>query len=54
MQTSLLKTLAGKHRSTAAKMARKHKTTIDTPFGPRLCLEARIERPGLPPGWWTR
>jgi group II intron reverse transcriptase/maturase len=49
MQTSLLKTLAGKHRSTAAKMARKHKTTIDTPFGPRLCLEAGIERPGRKP-----
>ncbi len=30
MQTSLLKTLAGKHRSSVAKMARKYKTTIDT------------------------
>src|ERR1700759_2530828 len=34
METSLLKTLAGKHRSSLAKMARKYKATIDTPAGP--------------------
>lgn len=49
METSLLKTLAGKHRSTVTKMARKHKVTIDTPHGPRKCLEARIERSGRNP-----
>lgn len=44
MQTSLLKTLAGKHRSTVGKMASKYKTVIDTPAGPRKCLQAVIER----------
>jgi group II intron reverse transcriptase/maturase len=49
METSLLKTLSGKHRSTVTKMARKHKVTIDTPHGSRKCLEARIERSGRKP-----
>jgi len=43
-QTSLLKTLAGKHRSTVTKMARKHKTTIETEHGPRKCLQVVIHR----------
>ncbi len=43
-QTSLLQTLAGKHRSTVTKMARKHKTTIETEHGPRKCLQVVIER----------
>ena len=49
METSLLKTLADKHRSSVTKMARKHKAAIDTPHGPRKCLEARIERNGRKP-----
>ena len=49
METSLLKTLADKHRSSVSKMARKYKATIDTPHGPRKCLEARIERSGRKP-----
>lgn len=44
MQTSLLKTLAGKYQSSVAKMARKYKTTIDTPHGPRTVLQATVER----------
>ena len=44
METSLLKTLAGKHRSTVGKMAAKYKTVIDTPAGPRKCLQTVIER----------
>jgi hypothetical protein len=44
METSMLKTLAGKHRSTVSKMAAKHKAKIQTPHGPRTCFEARIER----------
>ena len=44
METSLLKTLAGKHRSTVGKMASKYKTVIDTPAGPRKCLQTVIER----------
>ena len=49
METSLLKTLANKHRSSVSKMARKFKATIDTPHGPRKCLEARVERDGRKP-----
>ncbi|GAA1160263.1 reverse transcriptase domain-containing protein [Streptomyces hebeiensis] len=44
METSMLKTLAAKHRSSVSKMAAKHKAKIDTPNGPRVCFEARIER----------
>jgi group II intron reverse transcriptase/maturase len=46
MQTSLLKTLATKHRSTVSKMAAKHKAKIETPHGLRTCLEARVTRDG--------
>jgi group II intron reverse transcriptase/maturase len=46
METSMLKTLAAKHRSTVTKMARKYKATIATPNGPRTCFEASVERPG--------
>jgi group II intron reverse transcriptase/maturase len=49
MKTSMLKTLAHRHRSTVTKMAAKHKTTIATPYGPRRCFEARIERDGRKP-----
>ena len=44
METSLLKTLAGKHSSSVAKMARKYKATIDTPYGPRVCFQTTVER----------
>ena len=47
--TSMLKTLAAKHRSSVTAMARKHKATIATPCGPRRCFEARIERDGRKP-----
>jgi hypothetical protein len=49
METSMLKTLANKHRSTVSTMARKYKTTIQTPYGPRMCFEARIDRTGRKP-----
>ena len=49
METSMLKTLAGKHRSSAARMAARHKAKIMTPYGPRTCFEARIERDGRQP-----
>ena len=48
-ETSLLKTLAGKHRSTVTAMARKHRATITTPHGPRVCFQASAERPGRKP-----
>lgn len=44
METSMLKTLAAKHRSTVPAMARAHKATIDTPAGPRVCFEAVVQR----------
>ena len=49
METSLLKTLANKHRSSVPTMASRYKTTVDTPYGPRKCLEARVERSGRKP-----
>ncbi|MEK8143779.1 hypothetical protein NKH18_36400 [Streptomyces sp. M10(2022)] len=49
MLTSLLKTLAAKHRSRVTAMANRYKTTIKTPQGPRRCFEARVEREGRKP-----
>jgi group II intron reverse transcriptase/maturase len=49
METSMLKTLASKHRSTVSKIAAKHKTKILTPHGPRVCFEASIARQGRNP-----
>jgi group II intron reverse transcriptase/maturase len=49
METSMLKTLAGKHHSSMSKMAAKHKTKIQTPHGLRTCFEARVERDGRKP-----
>ena len=46
METSMLKTLASKHRSTVSKMARKYKAKTDTSHGLRTCFEARFEREG--------
>ena len=46
METSLLKTLAGKHRSTVSKTAAKYKAKVDTPYGTRTCFQAMIERGG--------
>jgi group II intron reverse transcriptase/maturase len=42
--TSMLKTLAAKHRSTVTKMAARHKATVQTPHGLRTCFEARRRR----------
>jgi group II intron reverse transcriptase/maturase len=49
METSMLKTLAAKHRSTVSKMSAKHKAKLDTAHGKRTCFEARIERDGRSP-----
>jgi hypothetical protein len=43
-ETSLLKTLAGKHRTTVTKMAKKYKATIETVQGPRKCLQVVVQR----------
>jgi hypothetical protein len=49
MVTSMLKTLAGKHRSSVTKMADKYQAVIDTPHGSRVCFQASAERAGRPP-----
>jgi group II intron reverse transcriptase/maturase len=44
--TSMLKTLAAKHKSTVTKMAARHKAKVVTGNGPRTCFEARLRREG--------
>jgi group II intron reverse transcriptase/maturase len=48
-ETSMLKTLAAKHRSTVTKMARKYKSVIDTGDGPRTCFQVTVQREGKKP-----
>jgi hypothetical protein len=47
-ETSMLKTLAAKHKSTVTKMATRHRAKIITSDGPRTCYEARRKRKGKP------
>ena len=47
-ETSMLKTLAAKHKSTVTKMAARYKTKVITGDGPRTCFEARRKRKGKP------
>lgn len=49
MRTSLLKTLANKHRTTTTQMAEKYAATVKTERGPRKCLEVIVSRTGKPP-----
>lgn len=49
METSLLLTLANKHKQTPTAMARRYKARVDTPYGPMVCMECRIEREGKAP-----
>jgi hypothetical protein len=49
MQTSLLKTLAAKHKTSVNKMFRKYRTIIATPHGPMKCLEVVVLREGKKP-----
>jgi hypothetical protein len=44
METSLLKTLAGKHHSSVPKMARKYKAMTETSRGPRTCFRVTVAR----------
>jgi group II intron reverse transcriptase/maturase len=48
-ETSMLKTLAAKHKSTVTKVAAKHRAVTETPHGKRTCFEARVERTGKQP-----
>jgi len=45
-ESSMLRTLARKHRSSVAKMAARHKAKIETSDGLRTCFEARKHREG--------
>ena len=47
-QTSMLKTLAAKHRSAVTTMAARHQAKVTTDDGPRTCFEARRKREGKP------
>jgi group II intron reverse transcriptase/maturase len=47
-ETSMLKTLAAKHKSTVTTMADRHKAKVITEDGPRTCFEARKHRAGKP------
>jgi hypothetical protein len=49
METSMLKTLAGKHGSSVSKMAARYKAKIQTPHGLRTCFEASVPREGSNP-----
>ena len=44
MVTSLLKTLAGKYDTSVTKMAHQYGATIETPHGPRTCLQVSVDR----------
>jgi len=45
-ETSMLKTLAAKHKSTVTKMAARHKAKVITGDGPRTCFQASLKREG--------
>ena len=47
-ETSMLKTLGAKHKSTVTKMAARHRAKVITGDGARTCFEARRKRKGKP------
>jgi group II intron reverse transcriptase/maturase len=49
METSMLKTLARKHRSSVSRMAARFTAKIATPHGPRTCFEAHVARESKKP-----
>lgn len=49
MGNSLLHTLAFKHRTTVMRLLKRLKTQVDTPSGPRKCLEVQVDRDGKAP-----
>jgi group II intron reverse transcriptase/maturase len=46
METSMLKTLANKHKSSVSAMARKYKVWVDTPNGKRKAFQVHVKREG--------
>jgi AI2M/AI1M-like, HNH endonuclease/Type II intron maturase len=49
METSLLKTLAHKNRTSVRQTGRRLRGTAQTPYGPRRCLKITIPREGKKP-----
>jgi group II intron reverse transcriptase/maturase len=49
METSLLKTLADKHKTTVTRLAKKLKATKETPYGPMKVLRVIVPREGAKP-----
>jgi group II intron reverse transcriptase/maturase len=49
METSLLRTLARKHKTSLRKMLHKYKSKTQTPDGPRKCIQVIVNRPGKKP-----
>jgi group II intron reverse transcriptase/maturase len=49
MESSLLRTLAYKHKTSVAKEHRKYRGKVLTPVGPRKCLRVEVPRDGKPP-----
>jgi len=45
METSLLKTLAHKHKTSVQKLVKKYKTSMDTPHGKLKCIRVEVQRP---------
>ena len=46
IQQSLTHTLAAKYRSTTRAMAKRFRSIVQTPHGPRTCLQAMLQRGG--------
>jgi group II intron reverse transcriptase/maturase len=49
LESSLLRTLANKHKTSVGKLWQKHKSKVLTPYGPRRCVIAEIHRPDKEP-----
>lgn len=49
MESSLLRTLANKHKTSVGKEWRKRKSKVQTEYGPRRCVIATHPRPGREP-----
>ena len=47
-QTSMLRTLAAKHKASVVKMTAKHRAKVDTSHGTLTCYEAKKTREGKP------
>jgi hypothetical protein len=49
LETSLMKTLANKHKTSVNKLVKTYKTRTDTPHGQRTCIKVVVPRPNKKP-----